>query len=435
LNRTIWTDEWSILAPDQQPVLRGMTLSAAGAEQAERWTKSRLLEVQELRGGLRIATRSYVGTVRLNDLTLHIRPKIGPETLPVFMRYALELPAVSRQGPALTPTVGGGFLDLLGLLFLEELDLVLRSGMFQDYRPAEAWLTSPRGQLRFTELARQPYRTALGLPCRYAQRTPDLVLNQLLGAAARVLSTAVTDRRLQFELHARESMLAEQCQRVPLSLALLDDSRAALDRRSAYYEPAVRLAELVLSGKGPAFEDGERAPLPGFLFNMDLLFERFVARLCREFAPPGVRVEAQEQSAAAYRYRLNPDGWALPRLRPDLVIRTAAGAPQLVLDTKYKLLAGRPPSPADLYQLTLYSLSFGRGAAVPARLLYPTLRSGAEEPQLDFYGFQQAGPLASVSLLGLNLGNCASALRTRDAGTLRKLVGEWVTPLSLTPTA
>jgi 5-methylcytosine-specific restriction endonuclease McrBC regulatory subunit McrC len=269
----------------------------------------------------------------------------------------------------------------------------------------------PKGKLLLSQLARRPIGTRIEAPCRYTHRTPDVPLNRLVLAALQALRPAVLDRRLRFELHAREALFREICELAPLSYPVLQEARASMDRRSAYYEPVLRLAELVLESAGPTFVDGRTERLPGFLFNMDRLFERFVARLWREHVPPGLRVQSQESLRTAYRYRVNPHRRQPPELRPDIVVRDARDRPVLILDTKYKLLADKSLAPADLYQLTLYSLSFGREAHVPARIVYPSHGPAGTEPVLDFLGFQHAHVLGSVSMYGLDLRECAEALR------------------------
>src|SRR5207302_689891 len=102
--------------------------------------------------------------------------------------------------------------------------------------------------------------------------------------------------------------------------------------------------------------------------DMNFLFERFVIRLLSEYCPAGLRVEPQVSQGSAYRWRGNPHGWHRPRLRPDIVLYDrATNGPSLILDAKYKPLGARQhPSPEDLYQLTLYSMSFGQRQYVPA---------------------------------------------------------------------
>lgn len=181
-----------------------------------------------------------------------------------------------------------------------------------------------------------------------------------------------------------------------------------------------------------AFEVQEAATLRSYLFNMNALFERFVARLCKEFGPPSLKIETQESLRTAYRYTSNSHGWQVPRLRPDIVVRRLASKGQtnpavLVIDTKYKLLAGKRPSPADLYQLTLYSLAFGGQTPVPSRIVFPTdgaTSSSANTPKLDFVGFGSGQQPATIDLFALSLPEVALAIRKRDRITLRQVTSQ-----------
>ena len=188
--------------------------------------------------------------------------------------------------------------------------------------------------------------------------------------------------------------------------------------------------ELILSARGPAFvaERGtSSAVLPGFLFDMNDLFERFVTRLCREHAPRHLRVERQASSAHAFHYLANPHQWQLPRLRPDLVLYDGR-EPRLVIDTKYKDLTGTRPNASDLCQLTLYSLSFGRDRFVPARLVFPARRTAEVEPALEFRGMRGGVALARVTVFGLEMENCLESLRSANHTQLTEAVAAMVQP-------
>lgn len=421
--------EWQVADPRSHPPLRRGELSADIAARIKELNRTGQVEIVELREGLRIETRSSVGSIRLGDLTLQIQPKIAPDVIPVFMRYALGLDTVSPSPVAAAPVQEFSFTDLVALLLRDEVDLLVHAGLLQEYRTDEAWLSSPKGRIRFEQLARHPVRSQIAAPCRFIRRTPDVVLNRLVLGALAALRPAVNDHPLAFDLHSREMLFRDLCRSEPLSRQLLEEARGALDRRSRYYEPLVRIAELILAGLGPAFEADRSAALPGFLFDMNRLFERFVARLCREHAPEGLRIETQETMGQAYRYLANPHGWPVPRLCPDIVVRARDGTPLLVLDTKYKRLDGAMrTTSADLYQLTLYSLAFGREGCVPARIVYPSLTSDAAEPVIGFFGFQSQAVLASVSLYGLELGACARALRQRDPVELQGLTTRLLSP-------
>lgn len=366
------------------------------------------LAIRELRSGLEIEAKSFVGTVRLGDLTIHVHPKLSAAHIPPFMRYALSFDSVTLLPQASVPAGAHGFVDLVAVMLLEVVDRLIHGGLAQEYHRTRQVVPAPRGRIRFVDLARRPPQD-LALPCQYDRRTPAIALNRVAIGALGLLRPLVRDRGLSFELHTREATLQDFCGSATLSHHLLQHARTSLDRRTAHYEPLLRLADLLLASQGPVFLSQDDTPLPGFLFDMNLLFERFVARLCADYAD--LRIDPQHATRNAYHYVANPHHWLRPALRPDIVMRDAANRPVMILDTKYKSLGTSPPSPADLYQLTLYSLTHG---GVPAILVHPS--DVAAEPIL------QLKNLATVAVRGLDLARCAEALRTHDEPGLKTIV-------------
>ena len=421
--------EWQSLSPNTEPALRDRALTPASDVLVKRLQQAGQLEVTELRKGLSVRAFSFVGSLTIDDLCIHIRPKLGADVLPTFMRYALHFQNVSYFKPSPVQIEDNGFVDLVAVLLISEVDQLLHTGIFRDYRPTDAWLSSPRGRLRMLELGRGGPVQRVALPCHYQELTAKLPLNQIVVGAVASIRPHVGNRRIAMELASREMLLRDLCGDGFLTGETLDAARAACDRRSAYYEPILALARLILRAAGPSFvTQGEAVHLPGFLFDMNVLFEQFVARLCQDHAPIHLKVEAQEKSHRAYRYAQNPFGWRLPHLRPDIVIRDARRKPVLVLDTKYKALTSVRPSPADLYQLTLYSMAFGRHAHVPACIVYPSVSGPQPESVLDFAGFTMNDTLARVGLRAIDLRRCSEALSRNDRPTLERIVDALLAP-------
>lgn len=429
--------EWTTTGPADDPVLANCRpFTPEEADRVANLARLGRVQVLEVRGGLRVTTRSYVGILPLGPVTLHIRPKLAGLNAPAMaalLRYALGLDALDRDpGPADAPMEEAGFADLLALVLLGEVNVLLRAGLLRDYETLSGWRSAPRGKLNITELARHPLRarTTFAVPCRYAERTANNPLNRLLVATLNALRPLVSDNGVTFDLHARAALLEELCTAVSLTEGLWAEAAADLDRRSQHYRPLVEIAALVLAGLGLTVDEaGYLAPLGGFLLDMNRLFEQAVARLLVEYAAPTLRVTAQDQRDTAYRWATNPHNWRRPRLRPDLVITDAVtGAPRLILDTKYKPLGTVRPSPADLYQLTLYSLSFGAsGQFVPARIVYPNDSALGVEgcihnaPRLDFYGMAGQGVQATVDIFGLSVSVLTAALRAGNVMQLRAI--------------
>ena len=117
------------------------------------------------------------------------------------------------------------------------------------------------------------------------------------------------------------------------------------------------------------------ANLPGtkraraFLFPMEALFERYVAKSLRKAAPSDIRVVTQAKDIWL-RSSAPIDSLVI---RPDILLRRESdGAILAVMDTKWKLLGTSLQhsgvSQADFYQLAAYQRHHGAGEAV---LVYP----------------------------------------------------------------
>jgi len=427
MNATIRLTEYEAADPRTHPELR-RELSAEESKIVESINSSRRLEIVERRDGLRIKANRYVGVVSIGELSIQIRPKLRPELLPTFLRYALGVSRHDTVRDARAQLSELGFIDLIAMLFLDEFDGILQSGLIQEYRTKDAARAAPKGRIQFGQLARVPPGGALTVPCSFDERSHDIPLNRLLLATLNTLISSVADYSLAFDLHTRAAMLAERCEPVILDVALVSICRNTLNRMSHYYERAVDLAELILRSMGIAANGEETEALPGFLFDMAQLFEQFVAKLCSEYSPRGMTSDAQVTKRDAFAFNANPYHWRRPALRPDIVVRDASGKIVRILDTKYKLLGpNAPPSPSDLYQLTLYSLGFSNTGSVPARIIYPTLQTAPQTAVLQFRGFDDNSKSATITMFGLDIAHCAQALDKRDhnelAAIARNVIG------------
>ncbi|MHB2020297.1 MAG: 5-methylcytosine restriction system specificity protein McrC [Candidatus Xenobia bacterium] len=261
---------------------------------------------------------------------------------------------------------------------------------------------------------------ACASPAHACRRVTNIAINHLVLGCLRVMKRIVGNQKLSFDLHARDQLLSTFCSYQGLSSSLLHQAQTRVDRRNGYYRPVISLAEVILLGLGQSFISDTARSLRGFLFDMNRLFETLVARLCSMYLPPGLTVKAQYRTRAAYHCPPNDQAWCAPELRPDLVIRNSDDQVVLILDTKYKLLDGKRPSNEDLYQMTLYSMAFGR--RVHSRIIYPSMIPGGKEPVLHFVGCSEHASRASVGALAVSLPDLAAAIRVRDETKLKQLV-------------
>jgi 5-methylcytosine-specific restriction enzyme subunit McrC len=146
-----------------------------------------------------------------------------------------------------------------------------------------------------------------------------------------------------------------------------------VDRLTARFGPVVELAKLLLSLGTPDRVGG----LGTFtlMFDMNLVFERFVANAMRQIlAPLGLHVRAQ----AGGRHLLRHGEKGQFRLVPDIQVH-AARQLRCIIDTKWKRLESERThdgvSQADVYQAYAYGKEF---ACPDVVLLFPQCATAPE---------------------------------------------------------
>ena len=136
------------------------------------------LQIEELRQGLRVRTRSWVGVVRLPTVEIRIVPKVTGDKLGLvrLVEYATGLDALTRLGDGATLDASSdSLLELFIILFVEASERVLRRGPAVRLcrtrgRPADcAWPDSRRPAGAQTIRPARPHRLPLrrvGTRCR-----------------------------------------------------------------------------------------------------------------------------------------------------------------------------------------------------------------------------------------------------------------------------
>jgi 5-methylcytosine-specific restriction enzyme subunit McrC len=286
---------------------------------------------------------SMVGVARVGDLTVELRPKIGPAAVLFLMSYALDPRAWRTEHASLARDVN--LAEAVVPLFTRTTQHALRLGLLHGYRRREDTLTMVRGRVRMAD----QFRTHTGLPLpvevTYDDFTPDILENQLLRTAVETLG----------QLHLRHTTSRTALARLRHQLNGI--SRITADRRGVpephwtrlneRYRPAVSLARLIITTAGlEARAGGQDASV--FLVDMNVVFEWFIRvallerlRLDDRTFPPAVRGHAVHLDVE-HQVPLEPDlSWWV------------AGRCVFVGDCKYKRTTGSVPN-ADAYQMLAY---------------------------------------------------------------------------------
>ena len=398
---------------DDPLVMRAMTRHPLGDR----------LRVSECRYGLVVEARQHVGVLQLGPLRVRIRPKMQTDALWAAVAYALGLDNILRHAPVELDMVGD-FADLLALMLLQETERLWRTGIQRGYRETSEWRATVRGRPDVLTLARSGPMTRAALPCRYHAFTADVVENQVVLAGLALAQNLTGHLPLRAALHRAYQQWSAVCRRMPLDRALFHAAHRSRNRLTARYLGVHRLVELLYerSGLDDEHEAGSDV-LPGFLWNMASLFERFVARFLTDHLPA---CEVLTQEKLRHLYRVTRGGPALkaPRPRPDLVVRRRLDRVTVgVFDTKYRDLWVTPLPREILYQMSVYALAWSEshGLDVPAVVLYPAV--GGEHPDMEVSLRVRGAMPRRIVMRSVDWGEAAGLARDEER---REVARRWV---------
>jgi 5-methylcytosine-specific restriction enzyme subunit McrC len=249
---------------------------------------------------------------------------------------------------------------------------------------------------QFTTLAATPNRLA----CRYDEFSDDIALNQVMKAAIQRL------QRLA-RAHANQRSLAELAL-VYADVADVPAVRLGWDqivpnRTNARWQGLLRLAKLIL---GDRFQNSASGAADGFalLFDMNVLFERYVARLLDPVAL-AARLELRAQGGRLPCLYPESDEEPMFQTEPDLRLLRRDGTAAMILDTKWKRLADQTAKrdmdlkEADLYQMMAYAQIYECDRLV---LLYPH-HAGLTTPLPIHHRVAQAGGRVRLTIASIDV--------------------------------
>ncbi|MCY4136543.1 MAG: hypothetical protein OXG30_16755 [bacterium] len=298
------------------------------------------VEPEAHHGYYSITAQNMVGTLVVDDLRVLIRPKIRPENLFLLLEVGLD-PNAWRQ-EAFDYAISANLLPSVIAFYARTLETTLARGLLRSYRHTEERLVSLRGRI---DMAGQFRQAGIRVPvaCRFDEHTSDIAENRYLKAATRlalrVPGVAPEDRQRLL----REVVSLEDVADVHVQPDELD--RIAFTRLNVHYQPALRLARLLLANLTLADRLGHNAA-SSFLVDMNQLFEDFITQRLRRALQGRLEVVSPLNSHLATRNQVP--------IRPDLVFRSQ-GQEVYVADIKYKLTDDARARTSDYYQLLAYT--------------------------------------------------------------------------------
>lgn len=392
----------------RQKEVPGLALAAEDRALAAQLRAANRLLIDELRGGLRVSARSWVGVVRFSHFEVQVRPKLAGDNLGLvgLLDYVGGLGRLRRyKASEVTSLAAGGdsLFDLIALLFADACERLIRGGILSDYREVERDLPMVRGRVLADKQVIRRFGRVDRLECRYDEYLTDILDNQILAAALALCGKRVRNPGITLRIRRLQKIFFEAC-----SSEGVDFRKARQDvyyyRMNEVYREPHQLAFLIADGLGVSdLYGGQSLRSFAFLLDMNRLFELFVAKwITHLFQGSHVRVLRQKKDWSIIRNAA--DEAPFKSVIPDLLLESRS--PQisrLPVDAKYKIYDERHVSSSDVYQSFLYAFAYGsrkQDYLPSAFLIYPAPAAGGTPTRLHIRR-HEGGAGAEIVAMGI----------------------------------
>lgn len=343
----------------------------------------------------------FCGVIQLDGLVIEVLPKLGRQSEQAdrsrgLLLRMLQTAGLFRPTPVGSASMGRQSFHLLDWFidhFRAQVQEQLRMGAIRRYVERNDSLTHVRGRLDFNTQLRENLTRPQLIACQFEELEQDNIYNQsLVNVLGQLRHRAqhpqvvrdITELLLHFGAISACSIVAE------------DVEKLRFNRMEDRWLPVFQQATLFLRNLHPDVSAGESSAL-ALLFNMNMLFERFVAATLREAMPDW---ELSTLGQARHLAR-DTQGRTAFTLKPDIMLSRNAN-PMFIADAKWKLLdpARRQSgiSRADIYQMLAYA---ERYACEDIALIYPAVSGSGGIDAIEEYRVE--GSSVVIHILGIDL--------------------------------
>lgn len=397
--------------PSDQPVITQLRLSDR-------------VEIDELREGIRIKAKSWVGVIHFQDFEIQIIPKLAGENLGLvsMLTYTAGVTALKRYENKryLEILKQGSLFDLIVWLFCDACEKILAGGILFDYERQEESLTSLRGRLLIDKQYRRRFGQIDRLECRFDEHSSNILENQLLALGLFKSGRLAQDDLIRNRARKLWTILSEACQIDQLDI---EAARHEIyyNRLNDHYQDAHQLAWMIIDGLG--VEDlfkSNQTPSFAFLLDMNSLFEQFLNKYLTE-------ILRKNGLTISYQHHDRSIIWDIFRNRsysqviPDFLVSSGNSSNRLAVDAKYKIYDTRKVDPGDIAQVFLYAYAFDHSSQPTAVLIYPTEAKSDQRASMVIRQSNQPNG-AKINVLGLNIPEALEEIQERQPGNSAALI-------------
>lgn len=335
----------------------------------------------------------YVGVLQIGRTTIEILPKADKQRDETRWRNVLiDMLRTVGALPLHTPTSGSfqlkphSILDLYIELLIDEMTLLMHEGLIKKYRQQAGNVHALKGNLMFSGQLKHNIVHPERFYTVHSTYDDQHLLHQILFTALQLVAGLPVATAVKAKIN---KMMFDFPEQRAIQVTERTFEMLILTRKTRRYQTAIDISRLLLLNYHPNVITGKNHVL-ALLFDMNLLWERFVLQSLRERLPRKIITIHDQDSKAFWR----PEKGQRQTIRPDIILNKGKHD-CAVLDTKWKDIKTANPSPDDLRQLYVYHEYY---QANRVALIYPCeieLRKGA------YYTFDSGPGTKECSVMGI----------------------------------
>ena len=310
--------------------------------------------------------KSYVGVIQIGDTVIEVLPKADRkkkssasketwQNILLEMLRTCELLKARQSSNASLKLKRNSILELYFVLFLEELEALMKKGLIKKYKSHQSQQKTLKGALVFSEQITRNLIHKDRFYVKHQTYDKNHLLHQILHEALLLINRLDTSGALK-----------DRIGRLFLDFPIVDSRMVKADdfekinnsRKHAPYERALEIAKLLLLNFRPDLKAGKQNMI-ALMFDMNVLWEEYVFRVLKR------ELRGEWEVFGQKRKRF----WEKKVIKPDIVLRNRESGVVYVIDTKWKLPEKRKPSDNDLKQMFAYNHYW---KCTHSLLLYPS---------------------------------------------------------------
>ncbi len=298
----------------------------------------------------KVKASHYCGIINFNNIDYYILPKIAnrddEQNLNIFiymLMYAYDIKLFNENIASRDNLKSNNILEVFIQMFANGLLNELKKGIYKEYITEQDNLPVLKGKYLINENLKYNF-TKNKIYCEYDEFSPNNTLNQFFLYVVKTLQKFVKDKKL---LKQCELILDE----VEFTQIDINKLNIHFNRLNQRYKTSYEVALLILQKTIPLFNQGKKSF--AFLFDMNSLFEKFIARMIKEQFEDVKIPKKSRKFGELY-------------LKPDIIINSK----NLIIDCKYKIIdKDKIATRDDRYQMYVYGNNFEK--IETTMLLYP----------------------------------------------------------------